>query len=125
MDETIWVLVLLGAAILFGFFGLLIGHERGRAGFGLFMGIFFGPLGCLIVAVMGSAFHCPVCQQTIQRDARLCPHCHQALDWRGNIACLRNRDENPIDPDDWQNQNVTLDPRQAEWDAAAGSRSRT
>jgi hypothetical protein len=77
VDSASWV-----CTILWGccpIFGLLIGAQRGRAAFGAIMGLFLGPIGCLITAAMGSTYRCPRCKGTIQKGAQLCPHCRSVL----------------------------------------------
>lgn len=49
-DDPIVIYALLG--LLCGLVGAAIGSAKSRAGFGFFLGLVLGPLGCIIIAVL-------------------------------------------------------------------------
>lgn len=92
-----WLLV----AGLCGVFGWMIGKAFNRAGMGIALGALFGPLGLLVVVVVGLCdasnearysprrrspsapvrVPCPMCKEMIIKGAAICPHCRSELTW--------------------------------------------
>lgn len=103
LREPPWLL------LLTAFVGYLCGRSRGRAGWGLLLGLLFGPFGCLAVMLIpaapkrrGPAFRfyrgpapggaeapreeeaadgpsCPRCRKPVGRRDKACSHCGNVL----------------------------------------------
>ena len=66
--------------LVFAFLTAVVASNHGRNGFGwFFVGLIFGPIGFLIVFIVGTPTKCPCCLEHIQPGATVCPHCHSAL----------------------------------------------
>jgi hypothetical protein len=84
-DETILGLVLL-AWLGCAFLGAVVGGRRNAAGFGLLLGLFFGPLGVLCAFALDGRPQCPCCRTRLEGRASVCPACHARLRGRGGLA---------------------------------------
>ena len=93
LREPLWMIALCGAV------GYFCGWGKGRAGFGLLLGLIFGPFGCLAIMLWPPAPRrsrpnasasasseapaggpaCPRCRKPAARSARVCPHCGNVL----------------------------------------------
>lgn len=81
--------------IVFAIIGGAIGAAKGRAGAGILLGIFFGPLGILIVPALKSQKElskkdtkkCPYCAERVAKAAKLCKHCGQSVETFKCPAC--------------------------------------
>jgi len=95
LHEPLWWVFISGAI------GYFCGWGKGRAGAGLLLGLFLGPLGCLAIMLLPPAVRrprgaggifggpsqerpalgptCPRCQKPVARSARACPHCGNVL----------------------------------------------
>ena len=97
MGPGAWAVVIV-AALVFAVIGESMGAPKGYSGAGFFLGLLFGPIGLVIIAVMGrtpadqarydesveaastavsspSLRACPWCAEQIQRAAIVCKHC--------------------------------------------------
>jgi len=104
--------------------GYAIGNTRGRAGLGVFLGLFLGPIGWLITFVLEPAdthkcphcgkamspgykicgacgrerdiayYTCHLCKGTIRYRQSPCPNCGEAIDWSG----IKNPADSNIPP---------------------------
>lgn len=64
---------------LSGFIGSAIGAIKGNAGTGLLLGMLLGPLGWLLIFILGasSGKACPSCGERIRPEAVVCKHCRR------------------------------------------------
>jgi hypothetical protein len=73
MDSSLSFLIF---PAIMGMIGFVIGNIRGRALFGLVLGLLLGPIGWLIVLCFSNAgFVCDACRKPIDEHARICPYC--------------------------------------------------
>ncbi|NMP25033.1 zinc ribbon domain-containing protein [Sulfobacillus harzensis] len=68
-----------------------IGAHKGRGGIGVLLGIVFGWIGAIIIAMINPTpdalrqealrhgFACPFCQEPVRHGATVCPHCQRDL----------------------------------------------
>ncbi len=63
--------------LILGFIGALIGKEKGRTGDGFCLGILLGPIGLLIIFLLGPAGgkRCWACRGYLNPDATVCARC--------------------------------------------------
>jgi len=67
------LLIVIVVWIIFGIIAGVIWHNNGRSGNGGFwLGILLGPLGIILVLVMGSGLACPECRGSVVRGASRC-----------------------------------------------------
>lgn len=70
-------------AFICGILSAWIASTKHRSGCAWFLvGLFLGPLGIIIAAVMGrphTGWICPYCKEEVQKDALVCPHCQRDL----------------------------------------------
>ena len=77
--------ILLVCAVL----SMIIGATKGRSGAGLLLGLFLGPIGLIIIAVLppnetalvrdGALKLCPYCAEAVKLSASVCKHCGKEL----------------------------------------------
>lgn len=80
MEAVVLLIVFFVPAIISGAIGAAIGSTRGRAGGGFCLGLFLGPIGWIIAALLPKeGRRCPFCQEVIAEGAVRCPHCRSAL----------------------------------------------
>ena len=81
-----WLVAILVGVICAVIGAIMANAKRIDTATGLFLGLFLGPLGLIIIAVMKSPHEqqqsnpqllreCPWCKSMIRRDASLCTHC--------------------------------------------------
>lgn len=90
VDLTPFIVGGLVVAFVLGFVGIGIGKSKGRDTDGFFLGLLLGPIGLIIIAVLGPTSaviaqqqqaelmeyrQCPHCKERMRRDAGTCPHC--------------------------------------------------
>lgn len=77
-QDLIWLLFIWIAG---AFFATMIGYNKGRTLLGVVLGIVFGPLGAIQMAVVQSnnKTNCRYCQKSIMKAATRCPHCTSEL----------------------------------------------
>ncbi len=74
------LLLTVGPAVGFFFLGGAIGNSRGRKTAGRLLGLFLGPLGLIIAAVLPrEGRRCPYCCEVVYPGATVCPHCRQSI----------------------------------------------
>ena len=90
-DGEIWMVCSVGAVLLMGVIGSLLGSARGRGGFGFVVGILLGPVGWIIILLLPAlgGRKCPFCQGNIPDTASKCMHCASVLPER--IPSMRDR----------------------------------
>ncbi len=80
MDDNLFLFGLILGAAICGAIGYTIGQSRGRGPDGLGLGLFLGPIGCIIAALLPEkGLHCPECLGVVPRGARRCKHCGVAI----------------------------------------------
>jgi len=67
--------------ILCSILGQAVGAARMAYYTGLFLGLFFGPLGILVAFAVDKRTQCPNCSSRLGGLARECPYCHTRLRW--------------------------------------------
>ncbi len=73
--------------ILGGLIGALIGKFKGRVALGLFLGVLFGPIGWIIVALLSNERpKCPECGGIVVEGARKCKNCGTVLVTEGQAG---------------------------------------
>lgn len=89
-----WLVV----AVICGAIGFLLGRGVERPGLGAIFGFLFGPLGLILILLLGLAggerrtaprrkvsgpvrVPCPMCKEMIIKGAAICPHCRSELTW--------------------------------------------
>lgn len=79
--------------IICAFIGMGIGKGKGKGGAGFALGLFLGPIGIVIIALMkentveveamalssGESRKCPFCAELVKREALICKHCGKEL----------------------------------------------
>lgn len=79
--HAIWIITL-----IFGAVASSIAYSRGRNSMAWFAaGLFLGPFALVVaflepIAREGMFAPCPVCREIVRADARMCRHCHTALE---------------------------------------------
>lgn len=73
--------ILIPAWVSCAILGTMLGARRNEPVAGFFLGLCFGPLGVLFVALhsSGKGKTCPYCREWVKSDAIICKHCHQSL----------------------------------------------
>jgi hypothetical protein len=66
-----WIICIIVATI--------IGSRKGVPWSSFFLGLFFGPLGIILVLVLKGDHQCPFCKKDIDKEALKCPHCQADL----------------------------------------------
>jgi len=75
--------------LICAFIGMGIGKGKGKAGAGFALGLFLGPIGIIIIALMkentakveaealasGEMRKCPYCAELVKKEAKVCKHC--------------------------------------------------
>lgn len=60
--------------------GYFIGKAKGAVAMGIFLSLLFGPLGWIVMALIGSSSRrCHLCNKGIGAEPLVCPHCHGDL----------------------------------------------
>lgn len=74
-----------------------IGNAKNREG--LLWGLLLGWIGVVIVALLPAVVRarCPACQEPIQEQATICPHCRSAISWNMPRAAPTPDEEWPED----------------------------
>lgn len=74
--------------LIFGLVGFLLGKTKGKEGVGFLLGILLGPIGWIVVLLLGGSRHkCPKCQGSLPSESvTRCMHCGAALLSRGPKA---------------------------------------
>lgn len=86
--------------LAFGIIGYLIGSAKERGISGVLLGIFFGPLGWLIIFLMkGNQIRCRSCYSWISPYAKICPKCQSAV---ASKAVSAGNNQN-ISFEEWKN----------------------
>jgi len=79
--------------VICAFIGMGIGKSKGKGGAGFALGLFLGPIGIIIIAVMkedtvavesaaiasGGSRKCPYCAELVKAEALICKHCGKEL----------------------------------------------
>lgn len=93
---TVFIISALLSGLLFGWLGNLCGARRGLGVAGFWLGLFFGPVGCLIVLLLPASAAaaapaanrrhsvsytqaCAMCGKVSELRHRFCPDCGTAL----------------------------------------------
>ena len=88
--------------LVFVALGIAVGARRQAAAVGFLASALLGPLGVLLVFAVDNRPKCPHCAESVQPDAKLCPHC------RSQLARSIVRSQVAMDGEDWQNQHIDL-----------------
>jgi len=94
-DAGGWIFGILSALMICGAIGWFIGDGRGRGGWGFWLGCLFGPVGIIIVLLMGERKElrhdlpiriqsrpqrkCPFCAELVLSEAVICRFCQRDL----------------------------------------------
>lgn len=84
MEEMLLLLVLLILVIVpfftMGIIGMCFGTTKGHPWAGFFLGLFFGPLGWILVLLLPKeGLRCPYCCEVVHPNAVICPHCRSDI----------------------------------------------
>ena len=67
---TVWVVSVIAAT--------MIGSRKGTPLLAFLVGLLFGPIGVLFVALSrGNRKHCEFCKELMNKKATVCPHCRK------------------------------------------------
>lgn len=75
--EAIGLVVAIIVAIICGIIGAAAGSRRGAGGIGFLVGFFLGPIGLIVMFMIGLGKKCPFCRKKIHNEAIVCPHCQR------------------------------------------------
>lgn len=68
------------APLLFALVCWAIGHNKGRDVFGLLLGLFFGPIGLIVILLASDPREkCPHCGGYVNKNVTCCCHCGREL----------------------------------------------
>ena len=94
-DQMTLIVFGITAWVICAFIGAGIGKSKGRALDGFFLGLFLGPVGIIITALLSQSDQlianqqaakrsqhrqCPHCKEDMKRQAGTCPHCRLQSD---------------------------------------------
>jgi hypothetical protein len=86
VDDTASVLAFLMLwVVISGAIGSAVGGRRDNSTIGLFLGIFLGPIGWIIAAILDYPEKCAVCGGGIPKNVAICKHC-------GSIVAHRDQE---------------------------------
>ena len=78
-EATQAIVIGLVSGLVFGIIGAAVGSNRGAGFTGFIVGFLFGPIGLLIMLMIGLGKKCPFCRKKIHHQAIACPHCQRNL----------------------------------------------
>src|ERR1017187_1721147 len=82
MEDEGVLLVLVAGCLISGAIGAAIGSNKGRGGEGFALGLFLGPIGWIIAALLDYPRKCPACQCGVPESATVCKGCGRDLQTR-------------------------------------------
>ena len=103
------MLLLIGWSLM-GLVGYAIGHTKGRALFGLCLGILLGPIGWLLLLCFSTEHaECAQCCKPVDQRARICPYCRSVIVTDDSVRLVRSED--PFEK--WKREHGEADPAAA------------
>jgi hypothetical protein len=80
MDSDVTLILIVIVMMVSACFGSAIGKSaRNQGEYGFVLGLFLGPLGCLIVLLLPHYDKCPHCRSGVPSGATVCRHCTREL----------------------------------------------
>ena len=79
MEDVGVLLLLVVGCLIRGAIGAAIGSNKGRGGEGFALGLFLGPIGWIIAALLDYPRKCPACQCGVPEGAAVCKGCGRPL----------------------------------------------
>jgi hypothetical protein len=77
MDLVFYAWMWMGSAMLGG----IAASRREAIGFGMTLGLLFGPLGAIIALGIDDRRMCWNCHGRLNGKPKVCQHCHEPQDW--------------------------------------------
>lgn len=61
--------------------GKAVGSQKNAGGWGMLLGLFLGPIGIIVAALIDGRPICPTCGTKLNGKPKLCPSCKTKFSW--------------------------------------------